>query len=133
MKFIAISIIIIALAAVSYSVLVRNGNDVVFILHNDLRYAVFQDQNVTFESNATHIKNDHGAVVTVFGNITNNKPFDVTPSVGININDSWNWHFFYIEVDHLKTGKSLYFSWAYHLDRFNVSAAKIEIDVMAIR
>jgi hypothetical protein len=95
------------------------SHDVVFILPNTLMYSILQD---TPEA--------AGGVVAVYGNISNPSLSEeswVHSAVVIEVYDGYNQTHFYIDAGLLYGGESLYFSWAYHFDRFDVSSCEVEI------
>jgi len=97
-------------------------SDVPWILSNSgLDYATIQDRN-----------NGLGGVIAVYGNITNDKPFDTAQTyIFITVNNSKHWQLFDNTIGSLKAGETQYFTWVHHFDEFNASLAQVEINVVA--
>jgi hypothetical protein len=122
-KILVVVLIIIFSITVVYFKFHQISDVPVLLSNSGLDCAIIQDRN-----------NGSGGVIAVYGNITNNKPFDIVQTyIFITVNNSGHWQFFDNTIGSMKAGETRYFTWVHHFDEFNASLAQVEIDVQASR
>ena len=125
-KIVAVAAIVATVFFSLYSYLNSSGidmsHDALGLLPNTLVYSAHQDA-----------LGAAGGIVAVYGNISNPGASEeswVRSFVTLIVFDGYNQTRFHFAPGVLYGGESLYFSWAYHFDRLDLSSCEVSIRVM---